>query len=161
MPKGPLLQYMNFGPFIVLAGVIGVGSVVTHTGLGTTLGGWLIDVVGLQKGTGYGTFASLVGLGTVLELVTTLPGQPAIMTAFADTLSKATGWTLNEVLMAQVPAWAMLMFPYQAPPLVATRAISGLAVSKFLRLMFPFALFSWLVMLPLQYLWWRFLGYLQ
>ena len=58
-----------------------------------------------------------------------------------------------------MPAWALMMFPYQAPPLVATRAISGLPVRKFARLLVPFALFGWVVMLPLQYLWWRFLGY--
>lgn len=161
MPPGPLMKKMDFGPFLVLSGVIGVGAVVTHTGLGATLGGWLIQTVGLEQGNGYSTFATVVGLGVVLELVTTLPGQPAIMTAFADTLAQATGWSIREVLMAQVPAWALLMFPYQAPPLVATRAISGLAVSKFLRLMIPFALFGWLVMLPLQYFWWRFMGLLQ
>ena len=62
--------------------------------------------------------------------------------------------------MAQVPSWALTMFPYQAPPLVAAKAISGLSVGRFLRIMLPFALFGWVVMVPLQYLWWRFLGYL-
>ena len=52
------------------------------------------------------------------------------------------------------------MFPYQAPPLVAAKALSGLSVARFLRLMLPLALFGWVVMVPLQYLWWRFLGYL-
>jgi len=160
MPKGPLLSYMNFGPFLVLAGVIGVGAVVTHTGLGALLGGHLISVMGLGKGTGLGTFASVIGLGWLLELVTTLPGQPAIMTSFGETLATATGWPLNAVLMAQAPAWAMVMFPYQAPPLVATRAISGLPVSKFIRLLFPMAIFGWFIMVPLQWLWWRFIDYL-
>ena len=92
--------------------------------------------------------------------VTTLPGLPAIMTAFARVLADATGWPLLTVLMAQVPSWALLMFPYQAPPLVAAKALSGLSVGRFLRLMLPLALFGWVVMVPLQYLWWRFLGYL-
>jgi hypothetical protein len=63
-------------------------------------------------------------------------------------------------LMTSVSAWALVMFPYQAPPLVATRALSGIPVSAFLRLMLPFAAFGWLVMVPLQFFWWQFMGYL-
>ena len=50
------------------------------------------------------------------------------------------GWPISTVLMAQVPSRALILFPYQAPPLIL-------------------ALFGWLVMVPLQYAWWRFLGY--
>jgi di/tricarboxylate transporter len=62
--------------------------------------------------------------------------------------------------MTQVSAWALVVFPFQAPPLVATRAITGLPISRFIRLMIPFALFGALVSVPLQYYWWKFLGYL-
>ena len=160
IPKGPLIHKVNMGTVLFLAGVVGLGAVVAHTGVGTLLGQELIEIMPLGSGSGFATFASLVGLGAALELVTTLPGQPAIMTPFADALSQATGWPVLTVLMAQVPAWALLMFPYQAPPLVATRAISDLPVRLFVRLLIPLAIFGWLVMVPLQYGWWRFLGYI-
>jgi len=160
IPRGPLFQKVNFGTVLFLAGVVGLGAVVAHTGVGTLLGREMIGMMPLGSGSGFATFASLVGLGTVLELITTLPGQPAIMTPFADTLSQATGWPVLTVLMTQVPAWGLLMFPYQAPPLVATRAISDLPVRLFVRLLVPFAIFGWLVMVPLQYGWWRYLGYI-
>jgi di/tricarboxylate transporter len=82
------------------------------------------------------------------------------MTALAETLAQGTGWPLLTVVMAQVPSWALMMFPYQAPPMVVTMAISRLPVSQFLRILLPFALFGWAVMVPLQYLWWRYLGYI-
>lgn len=160
MPEKPLLSQINFGPILVLAGVIGIGGVVTETGLGSVIGSNLIMLMGIRNGTDIGTFASVVALGWSLEFLTTLPGQPAIMSSFGDTLSKATGWPLNAVLMAQVPAWGMLVFPYQAPPLIATRAISGLAIREFIRLLLPMAIFGWLVMVPLQWVWWKFIGYL-
>lgn len=160
IPKGPLLQKVNFGTVLFLAGVVGLGAVVAHTGVGASLGQELIGFLPLGSGSGLATFASLVGLGTVLELITTLPGQPAIMTPFADTLSQATGWPVLTVLMTQVPAWGLLMFPYQAPPLVAAGAISDLPVRLFVRLLVPFAVFGWIVMVPLQYGWWRYLGYI-
>jgi len=160
MSPGMVLQRVNLGPLLVLAGVIGLGAVVVRSGLGTALGGWLIGALEIAPGGGFGTFASVIGLGVSMGVVTTLPGLPAIMTAFADVLSTATGWPLLTVLMAQVPSWALTMFPYQAPPLVAAKALSGLSVARFLRLMLPLALFGWVVMVPLQYLWWRVLGYL-
>lgn len=152
-------QKLTFGPILFLAGVIGMGAVVTHTGLGKLVGGTLLDLLPLDGG-GLQRFASLVGLGVGMGVVTTLPGQPAIMTALAETLAHGTGWPLLTVVMAQVPSWALMMFPYQAPPLVVTMAISRLPVSQFLRLLLPFALFGWVVMVPLQYAWWRYLGYI-
>jgi di/tricarboxylate transporter len=160
IPHGPLLQKMNLGTVLFLAGVVGLGAVVAHTGVGALLGQELIGFLPLGSGSGLVTFASLIGLATALELVTTLPGLPAIMTPFADALSEATNWPVLTVLMTQVPAWGLLMFPYQAPPLVATRAISDLPVRQFVRLLVPFALFGWLVMVPLQYGWWRIIGYI-
>ena len=43
---------------------------------------------------------------------------------------------------------------------IAARAMSGLSVARFPRIMLPFALFGWVVKVALQYFWWRFLGYL-
>lgn len=160
IPRGPLLREMNFGAVLFLAGVVGMGAVIAHTSVGALLGQELIGVLPIASGSGMATFASLVGLGTALEVITTLPGQPAILTPFAEPLSRATGWPLLTVLMTQVPAWGLLIFPYQAPPLVATRALSGLPVRQFVKLLAPLALFGWLVLVPLQYGWWRYLGYI-
>ena len=160
LPANQILPKLNFGPIIFLAAVVGMGTVVTQTGLGENLAKFLIARMDLTAGSGLQKFASVVGLGWLLQLVTTLPGQPAIMTAVSEPIASATGWSLMTVLMTQVPAWTLLIFPYQAPPLVATRAISGLPISKFVRLMIPLALFGALVSLPLQYYWWKFLGYI-
>lgn len=160
MPPGLVVQRVNFGPILFLAAFVGMGAVITHAGLGEALGRWLIGGLHFSKESRFSDFASMIGLGVVLQLVTTLPGQPAIMTTFAETLAVATGWPLLTVLMTSVSAWALVMFPYQAPPLVATRALSGIPVSAFLRLMLPFAAFGWLVMVPLQFFWWQFMGYL-
>lgn len=104
IPKGPLLQKVNIGTVLFLAGVVGLGAVVAHTGIGTLLGRELIGIMPLGSGSDFWIFASLIGLGALLELITTLPGLPAIMTPFADTLSQAAGWPVLSVLMTQVPA---------------------------------------------------------
>jgi len=160
LPANQILPKMNFGPIIFLAAVVGMGTVVTQTGLGQSLAQFLIGRMDLTADSGLQKFVSVIGLGWILQLVTTLPGQPAIMTAISEPIASATGWSLATVLMTQVSAWTLLIFPYQAPPLVATRVISGLPISKFIRLMIPFALFGAFISLPLQYLWWKFLGYI-
>jgi di/tricarboxylate transporter len=160
MPPGSLMQKANFGPILFLAAVIGMGAVVTHSGLGRMLGDVLLARLNLDAAGGFGNFAALVGLGVLMGVVTTLPGQPAIMTAMAENLAVATGWPVLTVLMTQVPSWALLMFPYQAPPLVVAMVIAKISVRDFLRILWPMALFGWAVMVPLQYLWWRYLGYL-
>ena len=160
LPANQILSKMNFGPIIFLAAVVGMGTVVTQTGLGENLAQFLTVRMDLTAESGLQKFFSVIGLGWILQLVTTLPGQPAIMTAISEPIASATGWPLSTVLMTQVSAWALLIFPYQAPPLVATRLISGLPISKFMRLMIPFALFGAFVSLPLQYHWWKFLGYI-
>ena len=161
LPAGQVISKINFGPIIFLASVIGMGAVVTQTGLGESLAHFLISKVDLTEGAGLKKFYSVIGLGWFLQLFTTLPGQPAIMTAVSEPIALATGWSLPTVLMAQVPTWIMVIFPYQAPVLVVTRVISGLAISKFMKLMIPFAIFGALVSIPLQYYWWKYLGYLQ
>lgn len=160
MPPGSLMQRANFGPILFLAAVIGMGAVVTHSGLGRVLGDVLLAGLRLDAGGGLGNFAALIGVGVLMGVVTTLPGQPAIMTAMAENLAAATGWPVLTVLMTQVPSWALLMFPYQAPPLVVAMVIARIPVRDFLRILLPMALFGWVVMVPLQYLWWRYLGYL-
>jgi anion transporter len=160
MAPGGAIQRMSFGPILFLAAVIGMGAVVTQSGLGQLLGEALLGKLALDTGGGFGNFAALIGLNTAMALVTTLPGEPAIMTAMAENLAKATGWPLLTVIMTQVPSWALVMFPYQAPPLVVAMAVGRISVGQFLRILLPMALFGWTVMVPLQYLWWRYLGYL-
>ncbi len=155
-----VMNRLNLGPMFFLAGVIGIGAVVTSTGLGREIGEALIAVLPFREGETFQNFASLIGLGVVMGWFTTLPGQPAIMSALAETLSQATGLPLLTVLMAQVPGWAMTLFPYQAPPLLVTFAMSGIGLKPFLRLLLPLFVFQWIVMVPLQFFWWQLLGYL-
>ena len=160
LPAAQIMPKMNFGPIIFLAAVVGMGTVVTQTGLGEALAQFLIAKIDLSAESGLQKFASVIGLGWILQLVATLPGQPAIMTAISEPIATTTGWSLTAILMTQVSAWALLIFPYQAPPLVATRAISGLPIAKFMKLMIPYAVFGALVSVPLQYYWWKLLGFI-
>jgi len=51
------------------------------------------------------------------------------------------------------------LLPYQVPPAMVGLQVGALRVMPMLRLTLPLAAFSLLVILPLQVLWWRVIGY--
>jgi len=50
-------------------------------------------------------------------------------------------------------------FPHLAPPVVAAIALSGVTISQAMRFLFTYLVAVVLVILPLQYLWGRLLGF--
>ena len=159
MPPGIIATKLNLGPWFFVAGIIGMGAVVTQAGFGSALAQSAIAWLPFTQGGGAVNFASLVGLGSVVGMLTTLPASPAIMTPLAETLAQATGWPLETVLLAQVPPWMAFPFPYQAPPMVVAMGLAGLTVGQVMRFLGPYLLFAVVVLLPLQYLWGNLLGF--
>jgi anion transporter len=159
IPPSSLVDKINLGPWFFIAGVIGMGAVVSKSGLGDLMGRLLFPFVDLAPGNDPRNFAAVSAIGMAVGVVTTIPSQPAIMTTLAHEISAATGWPLFTVLMAQVPTWPMVLFPYQLPPLVVALRLGGVRPGQVMRLLAAMTLLAWFVILPLQFLWWRYLGY--
>lgn len=159
LPPDALAKQVNYGPWIFVAGIIGVGAVVTSTGLGDLVGGWLLGVVPLSGAGDFERYGWLVAIGIVVVAVTTLPAAPAIMTPLAGAMATASGWPIDSVLMAQVPSWVFFPFPYVAPPLVVAMALGGIPVGPVLRFFAAFTVTGLLLLAPLHFYWARLLGY--
>jgi di/tricarboxylate transporter len=153
-----MVRQINLAPWFFVAAVIGMGAVVAKSGLGDVIGGWLLAQVSLTPGNDFANLAAISAIGTVIAWFATIPGAPAIMTSFAGNIAEATGWPLSTAVMAQVLGWAMTMFPYQFPPIVLIVTLGGVSFGQATRLLTAVAVIAWLVMLPLQYLWWTQLG---
>ncbi|NQU71562.1 MAG: anion permease [Rhodospirillales bacterium] len=153
-----MVRQINLAPWFFVAAVIGMGAMVAKSGLGDVIGGWLLAQVALSPGHDFTNFAALSAIGTAIGWFATIPGAPAIMTSFAGNIAEATGWPLTTVVMSQVLGWTMTMFPYQLPPIVLIVTLGGVRITQAMRLLMAMALVAWLVMLPLQYVWWRALG---
>lgn len=149
---------IDYGPWIFVAGIIGLGAVVTHTGAGTVMAQQIFALLPLEKGNDPGNFASLFALGLVVPIVTTLPAAPSILTPLAQGIAEATGWPLRAILMTQVPGWIFFALPYMAPPMVLTLELGRVSIAQALRVMVPFCIGGILIILPLQYLWGTLLG---
>ncbi len=158
VPPKAFAQDMPYGTLFYIAGIMALGAVVAHSGLGDVLAHQLLAILPLAPGADAQNFAALSILGTLMGLVTTLPGVPAVLTPLAADLAQATGWPLETVLMAQVLGFSTVLFPYESGPLVVGTQLSGAGMAAALKLCFALAMVTILVLLPLDYLWWRILG---
>jgi di/tricarboxylate transporter len=98
-------------------------------------------------------------LTTFAGLFTTNPAQPAVLAPLAEYFVQATGWPLKAALMVIGVGFTTFLLPYQVPPAMVGLQVGALRVVPMLRLALPLAAFSLLVILPLQYLWWRVISY--
>ena len=93
-------------------------------------------------------------------VVTTLPGQPAVMTPLAGDLAAASGLPLEAVLMIQVLGFSTILLPFQSAPLVVATQLGNESLLATQKLLAVLAVVTFLVLLPLDWLWWRLLGWL-
>jgi len=149
---------ISYGPWLFVAGVIGIGAIANHTGLGAALGQTLLENVPLTRDGGLVTFYEIFAIGAAVGLATTFPAAPPIMTTFADSLAQATGWPLEATLLAQVPTWMIFPLAHEAPPLAITMALGGVPMRAGLRLMVAYTIVGLAVVLPLQFFWGQLLG---
>ncbi|WNK01033.1 SLC13 family permease [Thalassospiraceae bacterium LMO-JJ14] len=151
---------VNFPSAIYVAGILSLGAVLVETGAGEWIGGWLLAHIPLSKDAPLMSFFSIIGLGTVVNMVATAPSVPAIVGPMASELSNLTGIPLRTVLMSQVIAYSTVILPYQVPPLIVAMQLGGVSLRDGARMTIALAAVSLIVLVPLNYLWWVFLGLL-
>ncbi len=158
VPPQAFRQAMDFGLLLFVAGALALGALVNSSGLGAMLGAALGEVLPIREGADFLNFMSLSVMAMVTGLFTTVPGVPAVLTPLAPDLAQASGFDLITVLMTQVLGFSTPLFPYQVAPLVVAMQLSGEKPARLLRVILPLALLTVLILLPLDFLWWRLLG---
>ncbi|MXP57225.1 citrate transporter [Pantoea sp. Taur] len=150
---------VNFRTCIYIAGILGVATVVVDSGLGRLIANLLLSVLPLQDHASFGNFAVLNSLVSLLNFVLTANGVPAMVTPIAQELANPSGFSLMSVVMMQVFAYATPLLPYQASPVVVAMGLGNVPAKAGLQLCVLVFIFSVLLLLPLDYLWFRLLGY--
>jgi len=72
----------------------------------------------------------------------------------------ATGWPIEGVLLAQVAAWIFLIVPYMIPALWVGMRTCGLKYRDLIYFVILYFLIGVSIILPLQFWWLHFLGYI-
>lgn len=151
-------QSLGFEPVFYVSGIVGMGAVADHSGLGTRIAEWLLSILPLAPDAPAQTFGVLSTLSTLIGLFVTLPGVPAVMTPMVPALAEATQWSPEVVAMTQVIGFSTVLLPYQAPPLVVAIQSGGLPAKEVVRMCLITAAITVILLWPLDYLWWKALG---
>lgn len=152
---------VNVRTCLYVAGILGLAAVVARSGLGDRLGHALLAVAPIDPGASFQNFASLVGITALLNFVVTANGVPALFTPLAGALADASALPLLTVLMAQVIGYATPILPYQASPIVVAMGMGGVPPRDGVWLSIVLAAMTFIVLVPLDWAWFRLLGLLS
>ena len=152
------MRQINLEPALYVGGIVSLGALITHVGLGQALADWALHVAHIAPGTPAADFAQLSGSATLLGTVVTLPGVPAVLTPLAREFASAAGLPLDAVLATQVVGFSTFFLPFQSPPLIMAIQIGEIPRRDVTRLCLAMAAVSLLALWPLDYLWLRLLG---
>jgi di/tricarboxylate transporter len=151
---------VNFRTCIYLAGILGLAAVVAWSGLGDSIGNAIIPLLPLDPASPGKSFASMLGLSSVLNFVVTANGLPAVFTPLAKSLADHSGLQLGTVLMTQVLAYSAPLLPYQAVPIVVAAGMAKVPMRYAVLTCVIIGAFSYLVLAPIDYFWFRALGWI-
>jgi len=157
VPNGLFREGANLTPFFYVAGILSIGAVVAHTGIGDVIARVLIAWLDPTPGNTATNYATLFGISNLVTLVTTAPGMPVVMTPLAQDLAQATGLPLKTVLMIYAPAASNILLPFTAPPLVVALGLSDVSARKATAICLVMAFITIIILVPLNFLWWRVL----
>ncbi|GJE16818.1 SLC13 family permease [Methylobacterium marchantiae] len=149
---------VNLRTCFYVAALLGLVAVVNETGLGARLGHVLLGVAPLEPGASAQNFGVLTVIASIFAVAVTANGAPALYTALAGEMSRASGLDLASVVMIQVVGYSTLFLPYQAPPIVMAMDLGRVPLRSATILTIVVGLASLFVIAPLDYLWWRALG---
>lgn len=160
LPPKSFNASIDFGVVLFVAAALGLGALVNLSGLGKEVGQGLQHVLPLQEEYTALNFFSLSLMSVLTGLVTTIPGVPTVLTPMAPELAAASGFSLKAVLMTQVIGFSTVIFPYQIGPLLVAMQLSGEKLGHLLKITLPLTVLTLVLILPLDYLWWRLLGWI-
>jgi hypothetical protein len=157
LPPKTLNEKVDYNSVFYTAAVLGMGAVIAQTGLASQFGGWLAGLLPLVRGADGLNMAILSGMAALSTLLVTNPGVPAVYSPLAGELAELTGLTVSTVLHAQVAGFSNIILPYSASPVLVGIVTAGVALRDGTRLVLVISVVT-LLLLPLQYLWWRAIG---
>ncbi len=152
---------VDFGTIIFVAAALGLGALVNASGIGEYMGQVFSHLLPTSSDNTFLNFMSLSLISTFTGLVTTIPGVPTVLSPMATDFSQLTGFSVPAVLMTQVIGFSTVFFPYQVAPLILAMQLSKEPLGSLLKVTLPLAIITILFLMPLDYLWWLALGWIN
>ncbi|MEX2475807.1 SLC13 family permease [Marinobacter sp.] len=153
-------QKVNISAILVVAGLLGIAGLINHQNISGVIGDQVLAWLPLEPGRDFGNFITLALAATATGVFTTLAGIPATLTPLAEPMSQMTGFSLEAVLMTQVLGFSTIIFTYQSVPLMMAMPLAGIPMRHAARLCLILAALTIVILFPLDYLWWKWLGWI-
>lgn len=153
-------QKINWGAIVFIAGILGVGGMISHTGLGGNIADAIIRILPLGEQQDFMNYMSISIASALTGMLTTLPAVPAVLTPLSESLPQVTGLPIQTLLMMQVVGFSTIMLPYQAPPIVVGMQLSGEKLVHAAKICLLLALITVFFLVPLNFFWWKLLDWL-
>lgn len=151
------LRRINFGPLFFVAGIMGLGAIIAHFGMGTWLASAFIRLLP-DSPSSFESYLYLSLMSAITGVFATLPGVPAVLTPMAETLSHTTKLPIQTILFTQVVGFSTMILPYQAPPILVGIRIAGVGLKVAAKTGLILAVITITLFYPLQYFWWNLIN---
>jgi len=156
--KPEVVRKINTASLLYLAAIIGVGTLVSVSGIGRLAADGLLGLLPLEPGNPARNFGLLSTIAALTGVIASQPGIPAVLTPLARDFAAASGLPVATVLMTQVVGFSTVLMSFQAPAMAVAVQAMGLPTREANRLCLIVAAFSAALLWPLDYLWWTVLG---
>lgn len=147
-------------PLVYVAGIVSLGAIVTSSRLDEIIGALLAERFHFAEGAMFANYLGIALISGLASMLVTAPAAPTLLVPLAQQLSESAGLGLSATLMTQYAGLTTVLLPYQAPPLVIAMGLFGISASSVVRVAVFLFLLTVLLILPINFLWWRIAGLL-
>ncbi|MBS3785921.1 MAG: anion permease [Gammaproteobacteria bacterium] len=152
VPEKPLAK-IDIQPLLFVAAILGLGAMIRNTGLAETLLNRSLPMLPFVADADGWNFALLAAAGTLLSILTTAPGVPAILMPLAPELAAQIDWSTDAIAATIVVGYSTSLLPYQLPPVLIGAQLAGISVATVTKILLIHSALSFLLAFPLQYFW--------
>ena len=157
-PSDALAGKTNLTPMFMLVGILAIGGVVQHSGIGGHIAHTLIELTNPQPNELIRNFSITAGIASLLTAVATSPGAPVILAPLAQDLANAMGLPIFTVINMMVFGISIQVLPYIGTPFIIAMSLSTAPMRDGVKLCLTMAVLSVVILGPLTFLWWKLLG---
>jgi len=139
--------------------VLTLSAVLTESGASRLLSGLLTSLAGASDQPPIYGHLAITALTAALTSVATIGGAVPVMVAAAGDIAATTGLPLLPAVLSVTSGMSVLAFPFVAAPLAVGLTMGHVSAAEATRFMVRLAGLTVLIVVPLNALWWRVLGF--
>ena len=141
-----------------LAAVLGVATVLTHSGAGAMIAHALTQLVPSSGASPTYGFMLIASAASLIATFATVVGCIAIVTPTLPAIEAATHLPLTAGIMAELTGLQAVFFPFETVPIMVGLMMGKVPAARTLRVMILLAATGLLIIAPLQIAWLKLLG---